>query len=244
MNPEAYLEMAQVEGEHWWFRGRRTIIESLIKKMSLPSSARLMEVGCGTGGNLRLLSRFGEVSAFDMNETACAFARTQCPAATIRQGHCPDNIPYSKDDRFDLICLLDVLEHLTNDAAALIALHSRLAPLGRILLTVPAYPMLWSTHDEILHHHRRYRIKQLQRLLTDAGFRIERLSHFNTLLFPLAALSRIPARLFNASVAGTTVPVKMLNAALYKIFAAERTLLSLMDLPYGVSLVAVVRPRY
>lgn len=242
MKPEAYLEMARVEGEHWWFRGRRTIVESLIENMDLPASAQILEAGCGTGGNLRLLSRFGEVSAFDMSETACAFAREQCPAATVRQGHCPDDIPYP-DARFDLICLLDVLEHLERDDDALVALGSKLAGGGRLLLTVPAYPMLWSSHDEFLHHHRRYRATQLTQLLDHAGFSVERVSHFNTLLFPVAALSRLAARLSNTPAGGTGVPVKMLNAALYKIFAAERMLLSRTNLPFGVSLVAIGRTR-
>lgn len=243
MNPEAYLDMAATEERHWWFVARRRILADLIGRMGLPQDAEILEVGCGTGGNLALLGRFGRVFAVEMDATARAIAEQKTDHRfEIRPGRCPDAMPFL-DRRFDLICLFDVLEHIEEDTASLRMLGARLKENGRILLTVPALPWLWSPHDEYLHHHRRYSRRALVEAITEGGYRVERLSFFNTLLSPLAVVSRIIDKLADSDKAsGTVVPNPLVNRSLQSLFASERFLLRHFNLPFGISLIAVLAP--
>lgn len=241
MEPAAYIEMAEIQSRHWWFTGRRAILTSTIGQLRLPSNARILEIGCGTGGNLDMLATFGEVSAFDMEESARVLADKKTGGThDIRAGHCPDNIPF-QGERFDLICLFDVLEHIEQDTETLAAIHSLLADNGRILVTIPAYGWLYGAHDKFLHHHRRYSARDIRQRVHATGYRLVRLSHFNTLLFPLAAVVRVKERLLGSNVAaGSRVPSEPINGLLRTIFAAERTWLKHFDLPFGVSLLCVL----
>ncbi len=242
MSPEAYLEMADTEARHWWFTGRREILSRLISALNLPANARLLEVGSGTGGNLAMLSAFGDVSAIEMDATA----RSICSKKTsgrfdVRAGFCPNDIPFS-DQKFDLICMFDVLEHIDEDVATLVALKGLLATGGQILVTVPAYRWLWSAHDEFLHHKRRYSKAEFRQKVAAAGFHLDRISYFNTILFPIAALVRLKDKLLrNATPTGGSVPVGLLNRVLANLFASERWWLTKTNLPFGVSLIGVLR---
>lgn len=239
MTPLAYEDMDRMEGTHWWFAGRRSIVQNLISNLSLPEHPRILEVGCGTGGNLEMLSSFGCICAFDMNDTACALARSKSANTDIRTGHCPEAIPFAGDN-FQLICMFDVLEHIEDDIATLCALRSRLASNGRIVLTVPAHPCLWSRHDEFLHHHRRYQKTELIRKLKTAGYAIDRMTYFNTLLFPLGAITRLIAHKGNRPVVGTTMPPAWINQCLRTIFSSEGLWLRHGgDFPIGMSLLAI-----
>jgi SAM-dependent methyltransferase len=241
MDPNAYLEMADTESRHWWFVGRRVLLSSIIHRLTLPPNARILEIGSGTGGNLEMLSAFGRVSALEMDATARSIANKKTfDRFDIRGGFCPTDIPFS-DEKFDLICLFDVLEHIEEDFSTLVALRTLIADGGNILVTVPAYQWLWSRHDEFLHHKRRYSAQELRRKITTAGLRIDKISYFNTLLFPLAVVARFKDRLLRtASASGSAIPADPLNSLLYKIFSAERHLLGKASLPFGVSLLAVL----
>ena len=244
MNPDAYLEMSDVESRHWWFSARRILLSAIISRLALPSDARILEIGSGTGGNLEMLSSFGHVSAFEMDATARAIANKKTlNQFDIRAGFCPTDIPFS-NEKFDLICLFDVLEHIEDDSAALVAIKRLLSDEGKILLTVPAYQWMWSTHDEFLHHKRRYSAAELRKKSINAGLRIDKISHFNTLLFPLAAIARFKDRMLGSvSASGSSIPVEPLNILLYKIFCTERYLLEKLSLPFGVSLLAILRSK-
>lgn len=244
MNPHAYLDMAETESRHWWFAGRRTIVKSLISRLDLPAQASILDVGCGTGGNLEMLSVFGRVTGLEVNEVARRIARQNTNGRfDIQAGSCPANIP-SAGRKFDLICMLDVLEHIEEDVASLIKLKDLLTDGGRIVVTVPAYRWLWSRHDEFLHHKRRYTAAELRSKAAAAGLVAEQLSYFNTLLFPLAAIVRIKDRLLNRREAsGTVIPPAPVNALFQRVFSAERFLLHRMPLPFGVSLFAILRPK-
>jgi len=242
MNPEAYVEMAATESTHWWFCARRKILERIIETMALPRQARILEVGSGTGGNLLMLSRYGQVSAMEMDENARRISSEKTHGQfAIRAGNCPENIPY-QDEQFDLICMFDVLEHIDEDQETLAALRKYLAPDGRVLITVPAYPWLWSAHDVFLHHKRRYTARNLREIFKRSGLRIDRLTYFNTLLLPLAALARLKDRVAERKKSsGTEIPPPLINTALKAIFASERHMLASFNLPAGVSLLGIAR---
>jgi SAM-dependent methyltransferase len=159
----------------------------------------------------------------------------------IRAGYCPDEIPF-KDQRFDLICVFDVLEHIEQDTETLIAIKQLLAKNGRILITVPAYQWLYSAHDEFLHHKRRYSATQLRKKFVAAGLRPVRISYFNTILFPLAVIVRLKDKLLGSpSATGTKVPPAPINKCFRTLFGAERFLLERFNLPFGVSLLCVLK---
>ncbi len=242
MHPSAYREMAESEGRHWWFTGRRAILGALIGRLPLPRPARVLELGCGTGGNLAMLAGFGSVSALESDAGARAIAAEKTAGRfDIRAGACPHEIPFAEGS-FDLVCLFDVLEHIDDDVAALQAAGALLAPGGHAVVTVPAYRWMWSTHDEFLHHKRRYSAAGLRRAIAAAGLRAGWLTYFNTLLFPLAAALRVKDRVLGApSASGTAVPARPINALLHAAFSSESLLVGRVPLPFGVSLLAVLR---
>ena len=244
MNPDAYLEMAETEAKHWWFSGRRSILYKTLESMNLPPDSKILEVGCGTGGNLQMLAKFGDVSAFEMDATAreIAVEKTNNSYA-IQAGYCPDNIPF-KDQQFDLICMFDVLEHIERDTETLTSLMCKLKKNGRILITVPAYQWLFGPHDEFLHHKRRYYEKDLREKCTSAELKALRVSYFNTILFPLACAARVKDKLFgNKAATGTSIPPMLINKLFTVIFSAERFLLKYINLPFGVSLLCILTAR-
>jgi SAM-dependent methyltransferase len=159
----------------------------------------------------------------------------------VRDGTLPDRVPFAPES-FDLVAMLDVLEHVDDDVGSLKAVAERLVRGGRLVLTVPAYRFLWSRHDELHHHKRRYRKEGLLAVARAAGLEPEYVSYFNTLLFPLVAAKRLAGRLLGDSgKADDEMPPAGLNRLLGAVFAIERHLLGRVALPFGVSLVMVAR---
>lgn len=242
MNPDAYLEMADTEARHWWFSGRRAILSHLIRTFELPSNARILEIGSGTGGNLQMLSSFGQVSALEMDATARSIALEKTGGRfDIRPGFCPTDIPFA-GEKFDLICLFDVLEHIDEDVETLIAVKKLLSDGGRVLVTVPAHRWLWSAHDKFLHHKRRYSAAELRQKVLASGFKLAKLTYFNSFLFPLAAFVRFKDRLLgNSSASGTSIPPAPINQIFADLFGLERFMIEKFNLPFGVSLLCVLQ---
>lgn len=237
MEPEVYRRMSLQEERHWWFRSRRHIVATLLRP-HLPQGGSLdiLEAGCGTGGNFAWLSALGRLSAFEPDEQALALARHHGHA---QPGRLPDDHPYT-GKTFDLIVLLDVLEHVEADRESLESLARLLKPGGLLLLTVPAFPFLWSGHDVRHHHFRRYRRAELDLLLKAAGLRTRRLSYYNFWLFPLVALVRLcRSRTRPERSDDEELPMPLANGFLRHIFSSEALLLSRMNLPFGVSLLAL-----
>lgn len=238
MDRDAYQLMATAERDHWWFRGRRAFIERALRTIDLPASARILDAGCGSGGNLALLARFGTAYGFEHDPEARAIAAAQ-RIGVVAPGSLPDDLPFG-DTRFDAIGLFDVLEHLPQPVEALRALAARLAPGAALLLTVPAIPWLWGPHDEIHRHYRRYTADSLREHLAAAGLRVERLTYMNALLLPLAIAQRVKERLFGYRVE-SFMPPPLVNRLLYRVWMLEQHWIPQRRLPIGLSLLAVAR---
>jgi SAM-dependent methyltransferase len=241
MDRAVYDRMAEIDGEHWWFAARREIIARLIERQAgLPDRARILEVGAGTGSNLELLMRYGRVDAIEPDDQARALASARSGLA-IKGGLLPDGVEL-EDGTYNLIVLLDVLEHIPDDRGTLAALRPKLAAGGRLMVTVPAMPWLWSAHDAAHHHHRRYTAATLTRVFQEAGYRVRYRSHFNTVLFPLIAAARVAGKVTGREGGDDAIPPKPVNNLLQGLFALESHLLGRMKLPFGVSLALIAEP--
>lgn len=242
MERSAYAEMAAIDEIHWWYKARRKIIASLIsREIHLRPDATIVEIGCGTGSNLSFLSRFGRLTGIEPDEVARTFAKARSQVPVI-EGRLPDGLPIN-DQSAEMIVMLDVLEHIDDDLGALRAIGQKLKPGGRLLLTVPALPSLWSAHDLEHHHKRRYTDQTLRAVLIESGLELERISYFNTLLLPLIAAVRGIKSLTGNSTPDTGLPATWLNKVLEAVFSLERFMIGRVPLPLGVSLVMIARAR-
>ncbi|WEK44150.1 MAG: class I SAM-dependent methyltransferase [Candidatus Sphingomonas colombiensis] len=241
MDRIVYDRMAAHDSTHWWYRARRDILADYLARYGgLPKGARILEIGCGTGHNLPMLAGFGEVDAIEIDPAARAIASARLGKEV---GAAPlPMLPDVPKGHYDLIAVLDVVEHIEDDVAALRAMRERLAPGGRILITVPAHQWMWSAHDVVNHHHRRYSKATLIKAITDAGLRPRKLGYFNSLLFPLAAGARVAGRLTGRDDSDDAPPPAPVNRLFETIFRLERHLVGRMPMPPGVSIVTFAEP--
>ena len=240
MEAQVYQRMAELDSTHWWFVARRNILEAVIERVAKPpKGAAILEIGCGTGHNLAMLSKFGHVDATELDPEARKLAAERLGRA-VEPAALPDLSAYPAG-HYDLVALLDVLEHVEDDRSALEAIATRLKPGGKLLITVPANPWMWSAHDVAHHHFRRYRKSELARAARKAGYEVELLSPFNTVLFPLIAAARLGGKLLRRESADDAMPPKPVNALLKAFFGVEAGLIGRLPMPFGVSLVALLR---
>ncbi|MDZ4166929.1 MAG: methyltransferase domain-containing protein [Coriobacteriia bacterium] len=241
MDQTLLLSFSEIENAHWWFSVRRKIVEQAIPS-DIPETTRVLEVGCGTVYFLkRLTERFphATVTGVEPSEAAVLVARER--GCSVSCGTL-EAIPSDMNAPADLLVALDVLEHCEDDGAALRGAAAAMAPGARLVMTVPALPSLWSTHDEANHHYRRYTARQLTEVLESAGFQISRVTYFNLLLLPVGYATRLIERLTRTrALTGVEMPARWLNTLLARVFSLEVPLLRRMDLPLGMSLLAVAR---
>jgi SAM-dependent methyltransferase len=241
MEIDAYRLMASHEAEHWWFVGRRAVIASLLDRIELRSDARVLEAGCGTGGNLYLLQGRGDVSAFDPHPAALDVARTRYPALNVRDGALPHDLPFAPKT-FDLVAALDVLEHIDDDRAALEALIGLAVPGGHVVVTVPTHPRLFGSHDRRLHHRRRYGIEEFRSMCRASGADVVYEGAFNTFLAPIAAILRLLENGAGLDLGNQErLPAAPLNDLLAGLFTLEAKLLRRVRMPAGLSHAAILR---
>lgn len=221
---------------HWYFRGRLAVLLAVLERALPPRPQRLLDLGCGTGNVLQALGRFGEAIGVERDPELRAVG--QAAGLDIRAGTLPDDVPVP-DGWADGVCLLDVIEHLDDDVAGVRAAARAARPGGVVLITVPAYAWLWSGHDVMLGHRRRYTARQLRAVLTAAGVRVQHVGYFNTVLFPAIAAVRLAKRLGGGGGHDIYRPPALVNEALTRLFAIERHVALRPGLPFGSSLLAV-----
>jgi SAM-dependent methyltransferase len=239
MERVVYDRMAELDSQHWWYRARREILSDLItRETKLPADARILEIGCGTGHNIPMLQRFGRVDAIEIDGAARAIASRRLGHA-VSDAPLPD-LPGITDRQYDLVAILDVLEHVEGDREALRSIARKLKPGGRILITVPAFPWMWSAHDVVNHHHRRYTKKALKAVIGEAGLKLDFMSYFNSLLFPLAAAARLAGRITGKEDSDDALPPKPVNKLFETLFGLERHAIGRIPFPPGVSIAAIV----
>jgi len=238
MERSVYREMAELDERHWWYRARRDILADLIRREAMPpTKARILEIGCGTGHNLDMLREFGKVDALELDDEARGIAEKRL-GRKVMSAPLPE-LAGVRDRGYDLIAALAVIEHIDDDSAALSAIAGKLKTGGKLVMTVPAHGWMWSAHDVVNHHKRRYSKAGLRRLVEGSPLRLEKVGYFNSLLFPLAVAERFSSKLRGKDNADVKLPPAPLNSALEAVFAAERHLVGRLPLPPGLSLFAV-----
>ena len=246
MQQHTYAIMYEVEGAHWWFAGRRRILEGFLAQVvpTLPAARkterpRILDVGCGTGANLEMLARYGDAEGVDISQDALAFCRAR-GLTRVREG-AAEALPYP-DEAFDLVTALDVVEHLDDDVAGLGEMRRVLKPGGCALLFVPAFRWLWGVQDDVSNHRRRYTLSQLRRAVEAAGLSVERATYANITFLAPILVGRLLMRATGARPASENVlNVAALNGVLGRVFGAERHWLRRANLPVGVSAICVAR---
>jgi SAM-dependent methyltransferase len=240
MDRATYDRMRVLQENHWWFRGRRAILARLIGGLDLPRPASILEVGCGPGGNLGMLKAFGEVTALEPDAASRAYAAEHAGVA-VEGGALPHALPFAPAS-FDLACAFDVIEHVEEDAASVAAIAALVKPGGYLATTVPGQPWMWSRHDELHHHKRRYRMAPYRDLFAKAGLEIVKASYFNALLFaPIAAIRALKMATGSTAADDDGMPPAALNGLLSWLFGAERHWLAHAPLPTGVSILVIAR---
>jgi SAM-dependent methyltransferase len=232
--------MLELDDHHWWYRGRRRIIRAELDRLALPAGAKVLDAGCGSGRTMIELTGYGEVTGIELDPNAAEVARGR-GAGEVRIGRL-EELPWDANT-FDLITCLDVIEHTADDRVTLEELRRVCKQGGWLLVTVPAYQALWSQHDEANHHFRRYGRRTLRRAALDAGWRVRRMTSFNSLLLAPAAAVRIAQRWRSSSdyTPDLRLGPAWLNSVLERPLALEADWLAHgRTLPVGLSLMATL----
>lgn len=240
MNLQEYEKMKKLESFYWWHIGRRSIIHTIMQKYFNRSANHneciILDAGCGTGGNLIILKKFGKVIGIDESPDALQLASKEGFSKLVLGE--VTKLPFL-DNLFDCVALFDVLEHIEDDESALRECSRVLKPRGAFILTVPAYQWLWSGHDEVLNHKRRYTKYEIIQKIKKAGFDIRFASYAITLLFPLMALYRLlKRRLINKKETSYVMFPRSINSLFIVLLRVETIALRFgIIFPFGMSVI-------
>ncbi len=243
MEQHTYGIMNDVEDKHWWFVGRRAILEEFMRQIvqspkSKVQSPKILDVGCGTGANLEMLAQFGESEGVDVSDDALEFCRLK--GLKAHKG-LAEQLPFA-NEIFDVVTALDVVEHLDDDVAGLKEMHRVLKKDGKTLIFVPAFMWLWGVQDDISNHRIRYTKAQIVERLQNAGFEIERATYANWTFFAPILAGRTLMKITGIKPESeNNVNVSALNGIFGKIFSAERFWLKNFNFPFGVSIVITAK---
>jgi SAM-dependent methyltransferase len=243
MQQHTYAIMDRVEDSHWWFVGRRAILESFLRQIiqnpkSKIRKPKILDVGCGTGANVEMLSQYGEAEGVDVSDDALEFCRRK--GLTVQKG-LAETLPYA-DETFDITTALDVVEHLDDDIAGLKEMYRVTKRGGYSLVFVPAFMWLWGVQDDVSNHRIRYTKKQIVERLQNAGFAIERATYANWTFFAPILAGRTFMKLTGIKPESeNNVNISALNGMFGKLFGAESHWLARFNFPFGVSIVVLAR---
>jgi SAM-dependent methyltransferase len=241
MEQHTYGIMNNVEDSHWWFVGRRAILEEFLR-LIIPNpksqNSKILDVGCGTGANLEMLANFGESEGVDVSDDALEFCKLK--GLKVHKG-LAEKLPFA-DESFDVVTALDVVEHLDDDIAGLREMNRVLKTGGKTLIFVPAFMWLWGVQDDISNHRIRYTKKQIVERLNKAGFEIERATYANWTFFAPILVGRTIMKITGIKPESeNNVNVSALNGIFGKIFSSERLWLKNFNFPFGVSIVITAK---
>ncbi len=248
MYPDEYRVMFKIEDGYWWYRGVRALLMRWVERYAPQDRSRTMilDIGCGTGANLALMQSYGTAIGVDISEHALAFCRARGISTDHTFQASAEDLPFS-NAQFDLAISFDVICNIADDARAFSEVSRVLKPGARFIVQLPAYQWLWSMHDVAVGHQRRYDARSLRKNLLATGFEIERLTFANMLLMPFIAAMRLTIR--RAKMNGRPVHsdlVKLpsvINSPLSALFTAEMRAVSRVNLPYGLSVIALARKQ-
>jgi SAM-dependent methyltransferase len=239
-------QYTEFDDDYWWFVGRRKIFTALLEKYLVypnKTNLKILDVGCGTGGNSKALSQFGDVCAIDYSLTALNHARERGINKLINCSAL--NLPF-RPEIFDIIAVLDILTYFKDDVQVLEEIRSSLKKDGTVIISVPAFQSLWSNHDEAVRHLRRYNSKCLIKAISESGLQYLRISYFISFVFPFLALYRIMTRRLkldkrtDAKTDLFRLPI-FIDKTLRQILFFESKILRRGNLPFGLSLFCIAK---
>lgn len=237
MDTRIYHELYRLERDYWWHKAkRRLVLQTLIKRQKGQNHIRVLDAGCGTGIMLSEMQEiFPNSFGVDKSVLALKFSKKR-GLKNLHRGNLEKTLLFKKNS-FDVITCLDVIEHLDKDRVAVEELLRVLKPGGRLLITVPAYMTLWTHHDEMLWHKRRYRRSQLKKLLTGAGFQVKNASYFYSFIAPLAFVMYKMKFMFNSRRSNSSIiPPRPINWLMFRICRIEQWVMNFVPLPFGISI--------
>lgn len=236
MRSDLHNQIYHLEESYWWYKSRRNLVKELLPKRK---SLKILDIGCGTGKLMEELQPYGQIYGIDASSQAVSFCRRR-HLQRVYQTVFPHH-RHLNHNRFDVIICLDVLEHIKDDGLAIRTINQLLRPHGKLILTVPAYPWLFSYWDKISGHHRRYSAPQLLSILNHTGFKIIKISYLYSFLLPIAIPFRfIRNHLFKKSPKSDFIKLaNTVNQLLLSLATIERALLKYANLPFGLSLLCV-----
>ncbi len=245
MEAQSIKEYESLEGQYWWFVGRRKIIESILQKYFANRALTILDWGCGPGGNFKMLEKFGSVIGVDASDEALDACRRKGITAVVQGG---DVSSFNTEIKFDLVTSFDVVEHIADDRKFLLGVHSLLNNDGYMLVTVPAFQFLWGPLDDAVGHKRRYTRDEISEKFFHAGYEVVKASYFISLLSPAFIAYRMFEKVIKKKSSSLQDSVAKLpyfiNWLLIRILFLEALLIPSMSMPFGTSIIVLAKKTH
>lgn len=242
MEAQSIHEYERLEKYYWWFVGRRLIIDAVLRKYFGGKKLRILDWGCGPGGNFNMLRNYGEVLGVDASDEALSECREKGITTVTKARELNE---FKADTKFDLVTNFDVLEHISEDEQYLRGLHALLTPGGYAMVTVPAYQFLWSGLDEVVGHKRRYTRREICQKFNRAGYTVVRASYFIFFLSPAFIVFRMFQKLKKENTRTLKESVvelpRWLNWLFVQIVSIESMIIPRLSLPFGTSIIVLAK---
>lgn len=240
MRTDLYEDMYKTEDVHWWHIAKRKFVEQFITAYIQKKELTILDVGCGTGKNIEALSRYGDVWGVDSSPEALLFCKKRA-LIHVKKGEA-EHLPFNKGT-FDLVCVLDVLEHV-DDERAIGEIKRVLKPNGFVIVTVPAFWWLWSKWDEVLHHKRRYTKKHIEEILTKEGFIVLRNTYIHSfLVIPSLIIRKVKQISPKTYTSDFQINNTIINNLLLFVSKLEQMWINRYDMPFGTSVLCIAQKK-